>query len=1062
MKYFLFYNLIIFYLLQSCQLKAQTIASQNFEINPVIPELIFSNDGGNINTGNSTFGGTYGVAGSRGYFVNNNTAILTSAALDTRCYTNPVLTFNLAAISTANGNGMEFSDYVVVSISTDGSNFSRELRVRGFLNAYWSYSGGTGILAGTYDGNNQFNNGQTVNPVGSGNRTIDGYSQVTLSGLPKTATLYIRILMVNNESQEIWAIDNLVLSGTAVTPPSAVTVSGGGTFCPSAVLTASGGNGGTIYWQNNTSGGTSNNFPLTSKTVSSSGIYYFRAANNGGVCWGPEGSANVVITGNGYSQAPVISSYCINATSVSGTSSESNGTLIRLFKNGNFIGTATVTSGNWTLNNLPPLTPGEIYTATATAPGECEGNLSAAVTVSNLPVATAGGTTTICQNGSAVINGASALYGSVHWTHDGHGNLNNANSLTPVYNASGSDAGTMVTLTLTVTNTDNCTPVMSTATFTVNVEALPIATVNGNATVCENSSYTLPAGAAIASNGSILWTHNGNGTLTNQNTLTPTYTPSAADAGNTVNLTLKVTSNNICNPAFSTDVLHIAVIEKDNYYADMDMDGFGAGSIALSACSNPGVGYSLVSTDCDDNDNTIFPQPVAAETCNGKDDNCDGIIDNGVQCPKPENLTTTNITSTAATLNWDNIPCATAFEYRLRYQLSPGIWTPYGPWQLVSTNVVSISGLLPETIYQWQVRTYCFSYSAASTSNVFNTCNTIIFYQDNDADGFGNANAGIAMECTQNLPGYVTDNTDCNDNDNTINSDATELCDNIDQNCDGEISDGLNLYFQDNDGDNFGNPAITALDCTVPAGYITISGDCDDTAPGINPIGTEICDGVDNDCDMDIDEVSPCPKPVIEPTFVGVSFAVLHWTGSPCAQNGYEYRLRQLISPGNWSAFGPWIPVANNFATVTSLTGGNTYQYQVRSICSPGEFSIAVTSGNFTTNLLPLTSVIAEDPEISAFSQIESNSAVLKDQIVVFPNPSNGLIYLDITSELPDNEAVILISDLTGRMIVKKNFHLETGISRQEINFSEFPDGIYNLLIHSKEANISQKLIKAE
>ena len=81
---------------------------------------------------------------------------------------------------------------------------------------------------------------------------------------------------------------------TIGTTPSAVSVSGGGTFCNSTTISASGGTGGTIYWQGSTSGGSSTATPSTSQIVSTSGTYYFRSYNN--TCgWGTEGSVTVTI-----------------------------------------------------------------------------------------------------------------------------------------------------------------------------------------------------------------------------------------------------------------------------------------------------------------------------------------------------------------------------------------------------------------------------------------------------------------------------------------------------------------------------------------------------------------------------------------------------------------------------------------------------------------------------------------------------------------------------------------------------------------------------------------------
>jgi hypothetical protein len=76
--------------------------------------------------------------------------------------------------------------------------------------------------------------------------------------------------------------------------PTTVVASGGGSFCGSTTITASGGTGGTIYYQGNTSNGTSTATPSTSQVVASSGTYYFRAQSAAG-CWGPQGSVAVTI-----------------------------------------------------------------------------------------------------------------------------------------------------------------------------------------------------------------------------------------------------------------------------------------------------------------------------------------------------------------------------------------------------------------------------------------------------------------------------------------------------------------------------------------------------------------------------------------------------------------------------------------------------------------------------------------------------------------------------------------------------------------------------------------------
>ena len=109
------------------------------------------------------------------------------------------------------------------------------------------------------------------------------------------------------------------------------------------------------------------------------------------------------------------------------------------------------------------------------------------------------------------------------------------------------------------------------------------------------------------------------------------------------------------------------------------------------------------------------------------------------------------------------------------------------------------------------------------------------FYADTDGDSYGNLSSPTTA-CT--LPaGYVVDSTDCKDEDATIHPGATETCNGVDDNCDGQIDEGLSLntYYQDADGDTYGNPNQTLISCTQPDGYVTDNRDCDDTNPEVNP-----------------------------------------------------------------------------------------------------------------------------------------------------------------------------------------------------------------------------------
>jgi len=131
-------------------------------------------------------------------------------------------------------------------------------------------------------------------------------------------------------------------------------------------------------------------------------------------------------------------------------------------------------------------------------------------------------------------------------------------------------------------------------------------------------------------------------------------------------------------------------------------------------------------------------------------------------------------------------------------------------------------------------------------------CDTI-WYIDADEDGFGNALQGV-QSCDAPY-GYVNVSGDCLDSDATINPDAEEVCDNVDNDCDEGVDEAVTeLWYRDRDGDGHGSDEEFAEDCDPGAGWVSTGGDCDDFALAVNPDAEEICDTVDQDCDDLVDE----------------------------------------------------------------------------------------------------------------------------------------------------------------------------------------------------------------
>ena len=118
------------------------------------------------------------------------------------------------------------------------------------------------------------------------------------------------------------------------------------------------------------------------------------------------------------------------------------------------------------------------------------------------------------------------------------------------------------------------------------------------------------------------------------------------------------------------------------------------------------------------------------------------------------------------------------------------------------------------------------------------------------------ANA-VCSEEDRDWDGFTVQQGDCNDQDPSSYPSAHEVCDGVDNDCDGLIDsddDSLllteeNIWFFDADGDGFGNPDVYVLSCIQPDDHVEISGDCDDTVTTIHYGAQEIWyDGIDQNC----------------------------------------------------------------------------------------------------------------------------------------------------------------------------------------------------------------------
>jgi hypothetical protein len=262
------------------------------------------------------------------------------------------------------------------------------------------------------------------------------------------------------------------------------------------------------------------------------------------------------------------------------------------------------------------------------------------------------------------------------------------------------------------------------------------------------------------------------------------------------------------------------------FWPDADDDGFGAADGAVEACDLPD-GFVANAEDCDDADDEVFPG--ATEVCNGADDDCDSEVDEGV-----------------GEVFWTDAD-------------GDGYGDP-------EASFVACDGTADGVANDRD----CDDTDPTINPDGLEVCNekdddcdgttdegvTTTFYADTDGDAFGDASA--TTEACEEPAGYAADPGDCDDSSAAVFPGATELCNGADDDCDGTVDEAdaadATAWHADADSDGYGDPATATVACDAPSGHVADNTDCDDTAFAVNPGATEVCNGIDDDCDLAVDD----------------------------------------------------------------------------------------------------------------------------------------------------------------------------------------------------------------
>jgi len=274
-----------------------------------------------------------------------------------------------------------------------------------------------------------------------------------------------------------------------------------------------------------------------------------------------------------------------------------------------------------------------------------------------------------------------------------------------------------------------------------------------------------------------------------------------------------------------------------DYFFDNDGDGFGVTGDVMCLCGASGKYTALVGEDCNDQDDTANPDQE--ESCNGKDDDCDGATDE----EGAEECGTYLLDGDSDGWGIDGDTkclCGPAGEYTAEEggdcddaipEVNPGAD------ELCANDIDD---------------------DCDDATDEAGCSGCITYYLDTDDDTWGVTND---TECLSEATGdyTATRGGDCDDDDGGIHPEADESCNGEDDDCDGATDEegaiDCSVYFLDGDGDSFGVTGDTKCLCGPAGNYdATQGGDCDDGNAGTNPDSNESCNGSDDDCDSMTDE----------------------------------------------------------------------------------------------------------------------------------------------------------------------------------------------------------------